>query len=152
MRKAIIAAIVATALFAVGAFAASFAVDSEDVASGADPVGSCATDVVVTFDDDPVENIGGTFTVETARVTFLNEGAPAATCEPFAATLSLDLDTDVPRDNTANDVVAFEDVDIVIDTDDSVIADFTLTGGITADQIVGAGVLVDGNFLSATPT
>ena len=38
MRKLIIAGAVALVLFIVGAFAASFAVDSEDVASGADAV------------------------------------------------------------------------------------------------------------------
>ncbi len=36
MRKGIIAAIVAVALFAVGAFAATFSVTTEDVASGTD--------------------------------------------------------------------------------------------------------------------
>ncbi len=42
MRKALIAVVVASALFAVGAFAASFAVDSENIASGSADVDGCA--------------------------------------------------------------------------------------------------------------
>lgn len=42
MRKAFIAVIAAAALFAVGAFAASFALDAEDVSSGSDGV-ACFT-------------------------------------------------------------------------------------------------------------
>lgn len=49
MRKALIAAIVAAALFAVGAFAASFGVQAEDVTSGADAVDACAARVDVDF-------------------------------------------------------------------------------------------------------
>ena len=49
MRKALIAVVVASALFAVGAFAASFTVDSEDVASGTNAVEACATDADVNF-------------------------------------------------------------------------------------------------------
>jgi hypothetical protein len=49
MRKAIIAAIVATALFAVGAFAASFSVQAEDVTSGTNGVDACAAKVDIDF-------------------------------------------------------------------------------------------------------
>ena len=43
MRKGLIALIVAGALFAIGAFAASFSLNSQDVSSGADAVNTCAT-------------------------------------------------------------------------------------------------------------
>lgn len=42
MRKLLIATITAMVLFAVGAFAASFALQAEDVASGSDKVQDCA--------------------------------------------------------------------------------------------------------------
>lgn len=49
MRRVIIAAVAALVLFAVGAFAASLTVDSEDVASGSDDVAACAARVDVDF-------------------------------------------------------------------------------------------------------
>ena len=49
MRKALIAVAVATALFAVGAFAASFGVQSEDIASGTNPTTNCAASADVDF-------------------------------------------------------------------------------------------------------
>jgi hypothetical protein len=148
MRKALIAAIVATALFAVGAFAATFAVDSEDIASGSDPVGRCATNVDITFDDDLPAETGGTWEVEGATATFYNlagEIRTAATaCLPFTADLSIDLDT--TGDGAADgDPVVVRNADIVTSGDD-VIAVFPL-GSITANQVVNASVLVDGAFL-----
>lgn len=47
MRKALIAVIAAAVLFAVGAFAASLTVSSENVASGNDSIEACATAVSV---------------------------------------------------------------------------------------------------------
>ena len=43
MRKWIIAAVVAVALFSIGAFAASFTLTAQNVSSGAAPVNTCAT-------------------------------------------------------------------------------------------------------------
>lgn len=71
MRKAIIAAIVATALFAVGAFAANISVTADDVASGEAPVGACGTAEVISYDTNPtVVQDGDTadFRVEAATV------------------------------------------------------------------------------------
>jgi ABC-type phosphate transport system substrate-binding protein len=51
MRKGLIATAVAVALFAVGAFAASFAVSSEDTASGSNAVKRCADNVVIEFNE-----------------------------------------------------------------------------------------------------
>lgn len=76
MRKALIAAIVATALFAVGAFAAEFTVNADDVASGADAVGSCADTATVEYETNPAVT-DGTFLVTTAIVTFTKGSAPA---------------------------------------------------------------------------
>ena len=47
MRKGLIAVIVAGALFAIGAFAASFSLTAEDVSSGADAVAACGTNATV---------------------------------------------------------------------------------------------------------
>ena len=151
MRKAIIAAIVATALFAVGAFAASFTLRAEDVASGSNPVSSCATSVDVDFAKSPNANVGGTWPITGATVTFLSSGGPATTCEPFNASLALDIDTD-DLDTTVNDTV--EVLDQPINSSGSpvsaVTAVFDLRSlNITADQIVNASVLVDGNYLDA---
>lgn len=76
MRKALIAVAVATALFAVGAFAASFAVNSEDVASGSDAVTRCADLVDVDFTTvyDGVAGAGD-WNVTAAKLTFY-DGTP----------------------------------------------------------------------------
>ncbi len=70
MRKGILAAIVAAALFAVGAFAATFNVTSEDVASGSDSFVACAEDVDVDFDTGGYDTESGDFSVTGATATF----------------------------------------------------------------------------------
>jgi len=92
MRKALIAVAVATALFAVGAFAASFAVNSEDIASGANDVTACAAQVDIDFADPVLNTTTGAWTVNGATARFLNgsDGA-VTTCENFDAELALKL-------------------------------------------------------------
>jgi hypothetical protein len=81
MRKGLIATAVAVALFAVGAFAASFAVNSEDIASGSNPVTACAARVDIDFETvyhtSPVSN----WQVPSAVVKFYSnaEGTPSPT-------------------------------------------------------------------------
>jgi len=119
MRKALIAAIVAAALFAVGAFAAEFTVNSEDIASGAGGVGSCADFVEVEYETQ--ENFDTTetdFVITGATVTFLNEVVDAdpvvaPDCVGAVADLALLADewedsasTTVAADGTATFVVS----------------------------------------------
>lgn len=90
MRKALIAAAVATALFAVGAFAASFTVQSEDIASGANAVDKCAAFVDIAFGPLTAPPPGGVdFTVTSATATFRNTAGLSSTCDTFNATLAL---------------------------------------------------------------
>jgi hypothetical protein len=158
MRKAIIAAIVATALFAVGAFAASFAVDSEDIASGADPVDACAELVRITFNEpQPASstNGGGRWTVSQATATFYSNAAatsPASACVGFDASLALDIDN-LPvgdLDGDADTVVSSFAEDTVELVGSNVVAVFTISSPTTyVDEVVGASVVVDDAFIDA---
>lgn len=110
MRKAIIAAIVASALFAVGAFAADFALTSEDVASGDADVVSCAdeADVDFTTADDVSET--GEFIATGADIAITErEGAD---CSGQAVRIAVGLDTDADESDTVDDYVEF-DCDVV---------------------------------------
>lgn len=92
MRKAIITVAVATALFAVGAFAASFTVQSEDIASGSDDVVACAPYVDIDF-DDPAPDATAEWTVSGATARFYTStgstAALASACDGFLAELAL---------------------------------------------------------------
>lgn len=95
MRKALIAVIVASALFAVGAFAATFTVSSEDVASGAGAVDRCASSVEITFGTlTPPADPASDWTVASATATFHNGDptSPVAFCDGFSADLALVVD------------------------------------------------------------
>jgi len=76
MRKALIAAIVAAALFAVGAFAASFGVQAEDVTSGSDQVAACVERVDVDFGTSYVD-ADNDWRIDNAVVSFLDAGNAA---------------------------------------------------------------------------
>lgn len=140
MRKAIIAAIVASALFAVGAFAANFTVNAEDVASGSDAVTECADAVDVDF--DTVFDEESDWDVGSAVVTFYDEAdtesgyATTDDCDGFGVTLVVELD-----DGEVNGFVSGEA--LVSDSSESVTLDDTVKAG----QIIRASVLVDGQEL-----
>jgi hypothetical protein len=90
MRKALIAVAVATALFAVGAFAATFALTSEDVASERDLVESCAESATVDFTTGAFDSTLGDFPVTGATVTFVAPaGGNADACNDSDASLSI---------------------------------------------------------------
>ena len=145
MRKALIAVAVATALFAVGAFAASFAVNSEDIASGSNPVAACAAQVDVDFappaGPDPTT---GAWTVANATVTFRNatDGLETA-CAGYDAELALKLGATAAAatysattyTTPAGGVVGSSHV-------------FTFAAPIDVATIHGASVVVDGKTLS----
>ena len=130
MRKALIAAAVATALFAVGAFAAALSVQSEDVASGSNDVVACAASVDVDF-DDPVLVNDGTWTVDGATVNFIGGSG----CNEHDARLAVDSGSGYVEVGTEQPVNTNS-------------ATFTFTAIDVAD-IVGASVVVDGATLTA---
>lgn len=99
MRKAIIAAIVATALFAVGAFAASFTLQAENVASETAAVDGCADKAVVNFttsDDISTDVDPDDFLVTEIEVTFVTNDAdnnPVVTCDDTKVDVAVDIGT-----------------------------------------------------------
>jgi hypothetical protein len=141
MRKALIAVAVATALFAVGAFAASFTtVQSEDVASGNNAVTACAEYADVDFDTTyiPAQN---DWNVTGATVTFYANatGTTIATlCDGFDATLIVENELGVQISDGIDEVASGV---AQVDLDD------------VAVGLVGhASVLVDGQTLIVDPT
>jgi len=86
MRKLLLVIAAAMALFTVGAFAASFGVSSEDIASGGEKVEACADKVNIDF-DDPLLAPDGAWSVNGATVTFTKATAPS--CVGFVAELAV---------------------------------------------------------------
>lgn len=136
MRKALIAVAVATALFAVGAFAASFIVQSEDIASGTNAVQACATNVDVDFDDPVLNTTTGAWTVDGAVVRFLDaSGGSVTTCDEHDAQLAVDFGS------------GFVSVgDTAVATGGTATYSFTAAD---VETVVGASVVVDGATLTA---
>ena len=144
MRKALIAAAVATALFAVGAFAASFAVQSEDVASGGNAVTACATNVDIDFDAPELES-DGTWSVDTATVRFVTSTGAAVddTCDGFDVDLALATGVSPPGTWATAGTGTVLEVDNNASTIDIDIAETNVA------VIHGASVVVDGKTLTA---
>jgi hypothetical protein len=142
MRKALIAAAVAAALFAVGAFAASFAVDSEDIASGNDQVSACAPKVTVDFDAPTYSATTHAWTVSGATVKFFSNATPAVAVSTCAGgDLTLKVST------TSNGEAATGTVTDMPAGSVSAHVDFTATA---VKDINGTAVLVDDIFLTPT--
>jgi hypothetical protein len=114
MRKALIAAIVASALFAVGAFAASFGVQAEDVTSGSDQVERCAERVDINFGTSYVAD-DNDWRIDNAQVSFLTaSGVADDGCKDHDLTLQLEDEAGVTLPvnttftwNTARTVATF---------------------------------------------
>jgi len=83
MRKWIIAGIVAVALFAVGAFAASFTFTAEDVASGQDAVNSCAASATVKWHTTPTNATPPVFQADQAIITTVAAAGQSCASRPF---------------------------------------------------------------------
>ena len=84
MRKMLTATIVAMVLFAVGAFAATFDFNADDVASGVDEVKSCTSSVQTTFTTPYVTPASGNPFYEVTEVIL---GLPTGnTCGGVGAT------------------------------------------------------------------
>jgi hypothetical protein len=141
MRKAIIAAIVATALFAVGAFAAELTVNSEDVASGSDAVLECAEYVDIDFEDPVWNDSVDDWQVSSADVTFFDEVTDAPTvaedCDGFMVRIAVD----------AGNLAALESTNsVMVENGQASGLEFSTTD---VRAIVAASVLVDGEVLYA---
>lgn len=115
MRKALIAAIVAAALFAVGAFAAEFTLNADDVASGEAPVDACASAATVAWSTTTAVGTDGEFMATGATITF-TQTTPSPTaptpdngsCAGQQATIAVGLDT---VDDPADSVDSYSDFD-----------------------------------------
>jgi hypothetical protein len=136
MRKALLGIAVATALFAVGAFAASFIVQSEDVASGADSVVACAVNVDIDF-SAPELNIDGDWVVTGATATFYDSvvSSPASACNGFAAQRAVEVDG-------ASD--SYDGTTVALGK-----STFDLGDGVLVELLTEASVAVDGKFIPA---
>jgi len=136
MRKALIAVAVATVLFAVGAFAASFAVQSEDIASGNNAVTACAAKVDVDF--TTVYDNAGDWDVTSAVLTFYSGGTTLTTaCSGFGASLAVMTTGGTPA-ATGESTIAGSSSSVTI----------TLSTPLKASAVTSAAVLVDGQTLT----
>lgn len=141
MRKTLIVVAVALTLFAVGAFAAAFAVNSEDVASGADPVDKCADTVDIDF-TTVYDGAQDDWTVSSAKLTFYDGASVTPDCDGYGATVAVGTAAADPAATGAGTVGT-----VVSGT-----ATVTLSASLLASDITSAAVLADGKDLQvATP-
>jgi hypothetical protein len=150
MRKALIAVIVAAALFAVGAFAAQFTVTADDVASGNSAVGSCASEVrIIEYITSTVVTAVPTnadWTATQAKLQLVEK--PDHSCAGATVDIAIGRDSTAPYNGPADDWT----------TNGSCEADtigglfYTCTfPAITVRPIVAVSVLVNGNTVAALP-
>jgi hypothetical protein len=134
MRKALIAIAVATALFAIGAFAASFAVQSEDIASGTNPTTNCAASASVNFNED-FDEATNDWNVETITVTLVS----ATTCVGADAQLVL-------QDNDAGETIVLDQTKTIVAGDVSgsnVVLTYTPTATLKVADVWNSAILID---------
>lgn len=147
MRKALIAVIVASALFAVGAFAAQVAINSDDVASGEDAVESCASsaNVIEYTTGSTVNGTTGTADWQATGATIQLIEATGKNCEGAAVDIAIGSDTSATPDTTAD---TWTDGTCTATGNPLVYAcTFAAT---TVRPIVEVAVLVNGNSVNAT--
>jgi hypothetical protein len=130
MRKVLIATIAAMVLFAVGAFAATLTVTSENIASGTDPIEVCG-DAEVDFNTVAPTTLGGDWTVGSVTVGF------SGSCNGYGASVAIQH-TGGPTMCTHADTVQ-----IAANT-----INLTCAGTPTVGSVTGASVLVDGELLT----
>jgi hypothetical protein len=151
MRRGLIATVVAVVLFAIGAFAASFVLNAEDVASGRDAVTACAAEVDVDFTteyDDATHDEGGVpqgdWNVTQAVLTFYDDqGGQTTGCAGFGANVAvLTGDGGTPA-ATGTATVQANASTVTVELD---------PGTVKVAEVTGAAVLVDGeNLRVGTP-
>jgi hypothetical protein len=161
MRKAIIAAIVATALFAVGAFAANFALSADNVSSGSDSIETCAERVEIDFaevyefenkdtDDWEIESITATFfDAEGAFPTCASLGAEATIIvEDQAGEIVYQASESTFGTNGDNETVTFTPTCAVATCDSDLLPDGATASAWTnlpVAQAWNAALLINGN-------
>ena len=141
MRKVLIASAVALVLFSVGAFAATFFVNADDIASGTDEVAACADRVDVDWTVGAYDTTANDWNVTHAVLDFFdgNPGAVTQECNGFGAIIALEDGNGVKISET---------------TVPATIANGTVTidiPDVKAGPIRAASVLVDGEELTLTP-
>jgi uncharacterized membrane protein len=137
MRRVIIAAVVALVLFAVGAFAASLTVNSEDVASGSDDVAACAARVDVDFTTD-FDNTAGEWVVTQVVLSFLTSTGEATTgCDDQGVQVALTTGASTAQELTG--------------TVDGSGATLTPTSTVLVEEVTNAAVLVEEQPIATGP-
>jgi hypothetical protein len=134
MRKALLGIAVATALFAVGAFAASFAVQSEDIASGSNATTNCAASATVNFNED-FDEVTNNWNVATVTVTL----ASAASCVGGDAQLIL-------QDNDASETIVLDQTKTILAGDlvgANVVLTYTPAGTLAVGDVWNSAILID---------
>jgi hypothetical protein len=161
MRKGLIATAVAVVLFAVGAFAASFAVSSEDTASGSNPVKPCADDVRIEF-NELYSTAMTDWYVNTIDLFLTGDNLEACTAGGNTAKLRLVLQNDddtIVYDHTAGPPLTLTNVGegrltlTVLGTNiqNGVEVEDTPDDRLPVGQVWNAAVLIDGIQISTTP-
>jgi hypothetical protein len=136
MRKGLIAVIVAGALFAVGAFAASFSLTAEDVSSGADAVTACGTNASVKWHID--DSNGVVVTTSTVAANFLINAydIDASGCGSAQFVLAIDIN------NGASEVRCKGTLASGSATNVTVASSCTPTSSINVSTVTGAALLL----------
>lgn len=147
MRKAIIAAIVATALFAVGAFAANFTLSAEDIASGTDSVTACASHVDIDFNEPTTAPAGsGDYVVNGATLSFYDSSGAnplvAADCEGFTAEVAIGV-------GGSASTLTFTEYEANAAISEGGVTTVTFNPAISVASIRAASALIDGKTLTA---
>lgn len=147
MRKALIAAIVAAALFAVGAFAAEFTLNADDVASGEAPVNACASEADVAWSTTSAVGTDGEFMATGATITFTQttasptEGDDTGSCAGQQATIAVGLDQ--ASDDDTSDVYE----DFPCGTIAGGVASCTFSPSVKVSEIEDVSVLAGGTVI-----
>ena len=139
MRKALIAVITAVVLFAIGAFAAELTVDSDNLASGQDPVAKCG-DAEVEWNTNDVVNTAGDWTATGATVSF-----EAADCE--GATVDLAVGRDTTGDGARD---SWQDWTCGTVSSGAVLCSPPSGSAPAVVEVVDVAVLANGNSVDAT--
>lgn len=141
MRKAIIAVITASALFAIGAFASNLGVSSDNLASGQDGVTQCG-DASVEWVTDAVVGSSGDWTVTSATVSFLND-----TCDGA----KVDLAVGRAPGGTGTTVSGWDNFECgTVDPSNNAVKCTPSSGAPPVNEIIQVAVLANGNSVNAT--
>jgi hypothetical protein len=148
MRKGLIAVIVAGALFAIGAFAASFSLSAEDVSSGADAVAACGANAEIHWH---ISTSGAAVTTTTAVANFKITGYDiAAGVACGSRDYRLVIATGAASQVLCSGSLGTPSAGLA--TNESVAARCNPTANINVNDVTGAALLIgDQSFALQTP-